>query len=303
MAFAEKRTVGIIGLGDMGGTIANILHDKGYPLIVYNRSDDAYKKFADLKNVRIAKNLSDLAERLRRDGNAVVWLMVPGGTQANNVVAEFSHMLRKGDIVIDGANAKPTDSLNNYNLLAKSGVSYIDVGCGGGPEDLAKGMMPIMAGGDRQAFKEVEEIISAVSNGNCGYVGRSGAGQTVKLVHNIMFYAIGPALAEGFALLDGINAKEPGMMDIKTAHKLLGSCMPINGEVVQAIIKAKSSGIVPNDAPEIKVSEVVKWGADELSKSSGVEMPVTKAVLDLFPNMSKETRRIYAGAKKIITGH
>ena len=303
MAFAEKKTVGIVGLGDMGSRIANILHDKGYPLVVYNRSDDAYKRFADLENVRIAKNISDLAARLRRDGNAVVWLMVPGGTQANNVVAEFSLLLRKGDIIIDGANAKPTDSASNCNLLAKYGISYIDVGCGGGPEDLANGMMPIMAGGDKSAFKEVEGIISTVSNGNYGYVGRSGAGQTVKLVHNIMFYAIGPALAEGFALLDGINAKEPDMIDIKTAHRLLGSCMPINGEVVQAIIKAKNCGLVPDEAPEMKVSEVVKWGADELAKSSGVEMPVTKAVLDMFPKISKETRRIYAGAKKIITGH
>lgn len=303
MAFVEKRAVGIVGLGDMGGTIANILHRNGYPLVIYNRSDDAYKKFANLKNVQIAKNISDLAAMLRDGGNAVIWMMVPGGTQANDVVAEFARLLKNGDIVIDGANAKPTDSVSNYKLLAESGISYIDAGCGGGPEDLANGMMPIMAGGDRHAFKEVEEIISAVSNGNYGYIGRSGAGQTVKLVHNIMFYAIGPALAEGFALLDGINAKEPGMMDIKMAHKLLGSCMPINGEVVQAIIRAKGSGLVPDGSPEIKVSEVVKWGANEFATSSGVEMPVTKAVLGLFPKVSEETRRIYAGAKRIITGH
>ncbi len=302
MSFKEKKPVGIIGLGDMGGTIASILHNNGHPLIIYNRSEDAYKKFASLKDVRIAKDVKDMTTRLRRDGDIVIWLMIPGGEPTNSMVAKLAPLLRKGDIVIDGANATPVDSVKNYKLLGKSGASYLDVGCGGGPNDLAYRKMPIVVGGDRLAFNKVEDILSEISDSNCGYVGGSGAGQTVKLIHNMIFYAIGPAIAEGFALLDGAKAKRPDI-DLKTAEKLLGECMPINGEVVQAILKARDSGSLPEKPPEMKVSEMVKWGAGEFASSCGIDIPVIRAVLAKFPELTADTRRIYAGAKKEITGH
>ena len=300
----STKPIGIIGVGDMGKSLGLRLHKAGFSLILYNRTEDKYEPFRGMENVQLSTDKQDFVKRLHQsEGNSVVWLMIKGGTDTNNLVAELSTMLGKGDIVLDCANAFYEHSVANHARMKEHGIFYLDVGCGGGPSDILKGV-PLMVGGDKEAFDAAEGVIKAAARkGKYDYVGKSGAGQVAKGVHNLGFYFMFPGLSEMVKLLERIGEAEPEKeIDVKKILKLYESCAPINGEIVAALSKAVRQGKLPKDAPTLKVSEIVKWTA-ERAEALGLNMDFTQAVLNKYDSMDPETAKRYGAAKKIVTGH
>lgn len=301
MSTSQKK-VGLIGLGDMGKNIAKSLNAADYSIVVYDRSMDKYANFKGMANVSPSKDMAEFAQKLGENGNAAVWIMVPAGPATNSLVAELSMLLRQNDIVIDGSNSAYTDSIENYKKLKEKGISYLDVGCAGGPTDLQSGVA-LMVGGDRPAFESAEDIFRTVSGkGTYGYVGQSGSGHITKMIHNGIFYGIFPVYAEGIELLLSMKEKENPSLDIKEAMRLLKSSPPITTDIISAMSDVVSENKLPKDAPEIKVSEIIKWEEKKASEL-GVGFKITGAVLAGYSSMSEMSRKIYGAAKKIITGH
>ncbi|MDE1871329.1 MAG: NAD(P)-binding domain-containing protein [Candidatus Micrarchaeota archaeon] len=300
----STKEIGLIGLGNMGKNIADKLHHSGYSLVLYNRTDENYPHFKDRERIYLSRGIKEFADRLNAsEGSSIVWMMIPGGKATNDTIAEISAMLRKNDIVIDGSNSIYEDSIANYNKLKKFGISYLDVGCAGGPGDLLDGVA-LMVGGDNDAYERAEDVLKAVSGkGTYGYVGASGSGHMAKLVHNGIFYGIFPVYSEGVDLMLAMKGKQPEMnFDIKEALRLLGSCPPITTGIMKAIYSAVEEHKLPEDAPVVKISEMVSWEVEKAGKM-GVRLSITKAILEGYSSMSEGSRRIYAGAKRILTGH
>ena len=89
--------IGMIGLGRMGGNMAQRLRHAGHEVVGYDR-DPA---------VRDVASLEELAERLAPP--RTVWVMVPSGEPTSQTVAELRALLEAGDLVIDGGNSHYTD--------------------------------------------------------------------------------------------------------------------------------------------------------------------------------------------------
>lgn len=298
----EQKRVGIVGLGSMGGNVARVLSKKGYSLVLYNRSSGKYKEFEGIGDVQFASDIGDLAAKLRSGGRpAVVWIMVPAGAATNGVVDELSKQLGRGDIVIDASNSIYVDSIANCERLKAKEISFLDVGCAGGPDDVLNGVA-LMVGGDRKAFEAVKDVLKAVcGNGAYGYVGGSGAGHMTKLVHNGIFYGIFPVYAEGIELLLRLKDESKGY-DIGEALRLLKACPPINAGIMKAISEAYEKGALSGEAAPMKVSEMVRWETEKARKVN-VGLTITNAILAGYSSMSDASRRIYSSAKKILTGH
>lgn len=299
----STKQVGIIGIGKMGGNIARQLHRNGYSLVLYNKDRVACAPFEGKERVTIADDLDDFSRKVKDPMNgAIVWLMVPGGMATNALISRLIGLQARGDILIDGSNSLYTDSINNYELLRQHGISYLDVGCAGGPDDLLNGVS-LMVGGDRSAFEKAEDVFRVVcGNGTYGYVGGSGTGHMTKLAHNVIFYGIFPIISEGTELLQAMGAEEPSRkFEIKEALRLLAASPPINNGITRAVSEAYDVGI-PEGDPKIAISGMVDFGliaADKL----GVKLSITRAVLAGYGSMSKGSRCIYAAAKKALTGH
>lgn len=158
-----------------------------------------------------------------RDDNAplVVILFLPAGPVVDEVLfgaranmsANESHPIREkvqaglidllptGSIIIDGGNSFYKDSHRRYALLQTKGFHYLDMGTSGGLDGARHGAS-LMVGGDENVYTQVKPILQkiAVKDG-LGYVGPSGAGHFVKMVHNGIEYAIVQAWGEGFEML------------------------------------------------------------------------------------------------------
>jgi 6-phosphogluconate dehydrogenase len=131
----------------------------------------------------------------------IFWLMVPHGELVDQVIAQLRPLLKAGDIVIDGGNSNFSDSMRRAQELALGSINFIDCGTSGGVHGRVHGFC-LMVGGNKKAYDHIEPLLHAVAAPDAyAYVGPSGAGHYVKMVHNGIEYGLLQAYAEGFHLL------------------------------------------------------------------------------------------------------
>ena len=202
--------IGMIGLGRMGGNMAQRLIDGGHRLVAYDPIREALDATVE-KGATGALSYPDLVSKLTKP--RAIWLMVPSGEPTEITISTLAAELSPEDIIIDGGNSNYKDSMRRASLLAEKGIIFLDVGTSGGVWGLKEGYC-LMVGGDTQAFRHLEPIFQTLApspQNGYGHVGPSGAGHFVKMVHNGIEYALMQAYAEGFELM---QAKEEFRLDL-----------------------------------------------------------------------------------------
>jgi 6-phosphogluconate dehydrogenase len=213
--------LGVVGLGRMGGNIAQRLMRAGHSCVVFDKNPDTVAALAG-KGATGSKDLGNLAAKLTPP--RAVWLMLPAGRITDDAVDELAEALASGDIVIDGGNSFYKDDVRRARTLKPKGIAYLDVGTSGGIWGLERGYC-LMIGGDKAAVDRLDPIFSALAPGlgniertagrdgrdprpERGYMhcGPSGAGHFVKMIHNGIEYGLMQAYAEGFAILDAADS-------------------------------------------------------------------------------------------------
>ncbi|PKN03366.1 6-phosphogluconate dehydrogenase (decarboxylating) [Candidatus Dependentiae bacterium HGW-Dependentiae-1] len=195
--------IAVVGLGRMGQAVVYRLLQGGYAVTGFDLSPDACTAVVAM-GATIAPELNDVA----RD-NRVIWLMVPAGKPVDDTIASLMPQLKKGDILIDGGNSHFADSIRRAKLCDMHGVFFVDCGTSGGVNGKDNGFS-LMVGGDKKAYTSIEPALRVLAApGGMGYVGPSGAGHYVKMIHNGIEYGMMQAYAEGFALIkEGSFKKE-----------------------------------------------------------------------------------------------
>jgi 6-phosphogluconate dehydrogenase len=195
--------LGMIGLGRMGGSMTLRLLEGGHRVVVYARTASAIAEYASRGAVGAA-SVPELAKKLGPP--RVVWMMVPAGDAVEQTLAALRPVLAAGDIVMDGGNSNYHDSQRRTEALRGAGIHYLDAGVSGGIWGRSEGYC-LMVGGEEAAFRRVEPLLKTLAPPEgYAYMGLSGAGHFVKMVHNGIEYGLMQAYAEGFELL-----RESGM--------------------------------------------------------------------------------------------
>ena len=193
--------LGMIGLGRMGGNMAQRLLLGGHRVVTYDRSAEAVAQ-AQGQGATAAESLIDLVSQLAAP--RAVWIMVPAGQPTQDTIDELAALLSPGDAVLDGGNANYKESMRRAEELAAKGIDFLDVGTSGGIWGLAEGYS-LMVGGKEAAFRRLEPIFQTLApSKETGYsrVGPGGAGHFVKMIHNGVEYGLMQAYAEGFELME-----------------------------------------------------------------------------------------------------
>ena len=195
-----KKEIGFLGLGSMGINMVYKLLDEGYTVYAWNRSK-APRLDAKKAGALVFESISEMTNAMK-SGERVFWSMVSAGPAVDEILSELKKYVRKGDIVVEGANSFYKDSVRRHNDFKKLGIYYFDTGVSGGLEGARNGAC-IMVGGDKAVFtKNVEQIVKALAiKDGYGYFGESGAGHYVKMVHNAIEYATMQAMGEGMNLI------------------------------------------------------------------------------------------------------
>jgi 6-phosphogluconate dehydrogenase len=193
--------LGLIGLGKMGGYMAERLRQGRHQVVGYDFNAEAVAKLTASGNVGVS-SLDEMCKKL--EGRRAVWIMVPQGKPVDDTIAKLVPLLKAGDIIIDGGNSYYKDSMRRYKEVTAKGLQFVDVGTSGGVWGLKEGYS-MMIGGDKDPvdyLRPIFETLAPAADKGWGHVGPAGSGHFVKMVHNGIEYGIMQAYAEGFTVLE-----------------------------------------------------------------------------------------------------
>jgi len=182
----------MIGLGRMGGNMAERLRRGGHTVVGYDRSP----------GTRDVDSLEALVAAL--PSPKLVWVMVPAGDPTYQTVDALSELLTDGDVIVDGGNSRYTDDQKHAEALAGRGIGFVDAGVSGGIWGLTEGYA-LMVGGKKDDVAKVQPFFDTLKpEGDSGFVhaGAVGAGHFAKMVHNGIEYGLMQAYAEGWELME-----------------------------------------------------------------------------------------------------
>jgi 6-phosphogluconate dehydrogenase len=188
--------------------------------------------------------------------------MVPSGKATDDTIANLNSILNDGDIVIDGGNSNYKESIKKYNLLKSNNISFLDSGTSGGVWGEEEGYC-LMVGGDKEVYeicKPIFEALSADGKGY-GYMGKSGSGHFVKMIHNGIEYGMMQSMAEGIEIL---NQKKEYSLDLTQITELWKSGSVVRSWLLDLLNDAlKENPNLDGIAPYVEDSGEGRWTIQE----------------------------------------
>ncbi|MBI5346562.1 MAG: decarboxylating 6-phosphogluconate dehydrogenase [Chlamydiae bacterium] len=292
--------VGFIGLGKMGLNMTIRLL-KEHKVIAFDKNNIEANKNAKDKGALVVGSLQELIKKLK--GPRVIWMMVPAGEVTENLILELSQILSPNDILIDGGNSYYKDSIRRSKELAKKKIKFLDIGTSGGIWGLKEGYC-LMVGGEKKAYDKVLPLLTTLSvKDGYQYVGPSGSGHFVKMVHNGIEYGMMQAYAEGFELLK--NKKEFNL-DLFKIAKLWNHSSVVRSwllELLENVFEDEKS--FSKIAPFVEDSGEGRWTIKE-AIDEGISLPViSMALFERFSSRKKDSfqYKILAALRNEFGGH
>lgn len=190
-----NETIGFIGLGIMGqGMVRNLL-DKGFVVYIWNRTHSKMDPFIEIGAIA-ATSPADVASHAD-----IIITCVSDTPDVEHVMLQSNGVIfgaKPGNLVIDMSTISPEVTRRLAKALGDRGVHMLDAPISGGSEGAAKGTLSIMVGGDAAQVARAMPVFEAMGK-TITHVGENGAGQTVKLVNQIL--VVVTMLGVGEALL------------------------------------------------------------------------------------------------------
>jgi len=324
----QLSEIGLIGLAVMGQNLALNIADHGFRISVYNRTTETMEAFVQAHpdtpgGLVGCPSLQALVRSLRRPRKVI--LMVKAGSGTDAVIEQLAPLLDDGDILIDGGNAKWTDTIRREQALAERRLRFIGSGVSGGEEGARFGPS-LMPGGQEDAWKELEPIwraIAAKVDPDTGkpllgaepgkpvaggepctaYIGPDGAGHYVKMVHNGIEYGDMQMICEAYDLMQGLAGMTPaeiGQTFARWNDGLLDSyLMEITADVLQQTDPVTGAPFVDVVLDAAGQKGTGKWTSVN-ALDMGVPAPtIAEAVFARCVSALKEER---VAAAEVLTG-
>lgn len=224
------KTVGIIGIGDMGSGIAKNLIKNGFETWGFDLSPERMAAFRQLGG-HAAESIADVG------ANAdVVFIMVMTGDQAKQVIfgkGGLASQLKDGATLILTATIKPKEAREIGAELQSTSFEIIDSPVSGGFPGAQGGTLTMMAAGSDKALAECKDVMEAVS-ANIHRVGETcGDGQTVKACLQSLIGAQFSATFEAAAL--AAKAGVPGQVILDVFSTSSAGCGVVNNALEKII--------------------------------------------------------------------
>jgi 3-hydroxyisobutyrate dehydrogenase len=200
---ANNTTIGFIGTGVMGKSMAKNLQIAGYPLHIYTRTKEKSRELIDAGAVW-KDTITDLA-----NSSDVIITMVGYPNDVKDIYLGENGILnhaKQGTFVIDMTTSKPSLAVEIYEQATLNGIYALDAPVSGGDIGAKNGTLAIMIGGDQEVFEKLSPIFNILGE-NIILQGKAGAGQHTKLANQIAIASnmIGVCEAIIYAKKAGLN--------------------------------------------------------------------------------------------------
>ncbi len=300
----ESR-IGVTGLAVMGANLARNIARHGVPVAVHNRTAARTREFMEEHGsegaLTAAESLEDFVAALERPRRIIV--MVKAGPPVDGVLDDLMPLLDEGDIVIDAGNSHFADTRRRTSACAERGLRFLGIGVSGGEEGALLGPS-IMPGGSREAYGEVEEVLTAIAaqvDGTpcCTYVGPDGAGHYVKMVHNGIEYADIQLIAEAYDLLRHVAgvpvAEIAAIFDGWNTGDLESFLIEITARVLGKTDERTGGPLIDVIVDQAEQKGTGRWTSQDALELGVPLTAITEAVFARTLSSLRDERRVAAG--------
>jgi 3-hydroxyisobutyrate dehydrogenase len=271
--------VALLGLGIMGGGMAQNLLKAGFPLTVYNRTRAKAEPLAALgakvaASPREAAASAEVVIAMVGDDAAsrAVWLGDPstGSGRSDGALA----VAQAGAVLVECSTLSLEWVRELAGRCAALGIDFLDSPVTGSKEAAAAGELKLMVGGEAAALERARPALEAIS-AQIAHFGASGAGALIKLINNLM------AATQVAVLAEGLNLAERGGLDMEQVVEFLSNAAPGS-----PVVKGKAARVARREYADTQFA--LRWmhkdvtyalrAADEF----GAPMPTLAAVRELY---------------------
>ena len=292
----------MIGLGRMGGPMAQRLMRGGHRVAGLARNPDALRQLKEM-NIVPAASFDELVNSLKPP--RIIWLMIPAGAPVDENIAGLLPLLEPDDVIVDGGNSNYKDTQRRAQRLKANRIHYVDAGTSGGVWGLQNGYS-IMVGGDEEVvarLRPIFETLAPAADKGWGRVGPNGAGHFTKMVHNGIEYGMMQAYGEGFAIM---RHKTEFGLDLHQVAEIWR-----DGSVVQSwLLDLTSAALAKNPkldgiAPYVSDSGEGRWTVAEAIDLDVAAPVITLALLERLQSRDPESfsNKLLSAMRNQFGGH
>jgi len=264
------ETLGFIGLGIMGKPMAKNLINAGYNLVVLDVVKGPVEELVAM-GAEAAGSPSEVAAKVKK-----IITMLPDGPDVEKVVLGENGIIEQAGsdtALIDMSSISPPITKKIASALAEKGARALDAPVSGGEPGAIAGQLAIMVGGPEDLFNEMKPAFDVVGK-SAVLVGDTGAGQTTKLVNQILVGIHIEAMGEAFLL-----ATKAGVDQMKVYEAIKGGLAGsnvLNAKVPLMLARNFKPGF------KIRLHQKDLKNALEAATTMGLSLPVTNAVQDMI---------------------
>ena len=272
----ENTTIGFIGTGVMGKSMARHLLEGGYKVVVYTRTK---AKAEDLlaAGAAWADTVADLAVQAN-----VVFSIVGFPPDVEEVYLGETGVLsaiKEGSYIVDMTTSRPDLAARIAEAAGAKGVHSLDAPVSGGDVGAREARLSIMVGGEKEAFETVKPLFELMGK-NIVYQGKAGSGQHTKMCNQIAIAAGMMGVCEALAY-----GKKAGL-DPETVLQSIES-----GAAGSWSLSNLAPRIIKDDyEPGFYVKHFIKdmTIAMEAADDMGLDIPGLKLARELYKKLAEQ---------------
>ena len=255
--------LGFVGVGVMGEPMCrNMAQKSGEPICAFDLDDAALERLGEA-GVYAGESVADIGQRCE-----IVFLSLPGRTAVQKVCVGGSGLLtnmRPGGCVVDLSTTSVSLARDLHARFGARGIEFCDAPVARTREAAKDGTLSIMVGGAEKTFNRIRPLLGHIAS-DITHCGPAGAGQTMKIVNNMVLFQNVVALAEALALIRHSGVKPD--LALKVLSKGSADSFALRNHAVKAML--------PGEYPQRAFSTMyalkdIRY-ALELARDAGIEL-------------------------------
>lgn len=270
-----QQSIGFIGTGIMGFHMARRLAGAGYRVTAWNRTGAKARPLREF-GVDIAATPADAV----KDADITI-VMVADGPSSDEVIlgaggeTGFLRQMREGSTLLVMSSIPVETAAAQGKAAEARKIHYLDAPVSGGEPGARDGKMTIMAGGDAQAFKDIQPVLSVL--GRSTYVGPVGTGSLAKLANQVIVGNTIQTVAEALLLAEAGGADPNAVIEALKGGFADSPILQNHGSRMIA------GNFEPGGRCRIQLKDTRT--AEELGAAFGLALPMTAQARETYNNL------------------
>ena len=271
------QRIGVIGIGRMGRPIAENLLRKGFCITVFARKAGIRREMKAM-GAGVALSPADLAKESK-----IIFLIVTDSSAVGELLFNGNGICRtacRGAIIVDLTTSDPRISRKYASRLNLRGIEYLDAPMSGGVLGAKTSQLLFMVGGRKNIYEQCIPLFEAIGKRSI-YVGKSGSGHLIKLIHNQASLSIFIATCEAVLLGERLGLSGERVIEVFNE----GNARSYSSEVrFPKFILSETYDMGGSYANQHKDLSLVR----KIAKDAGVKLPITDCAYHYFKRAMSE---------------